>query len=413
MLVKVSPRAKAEDNFCGLNEASSDSSSANEPITHNLICFALYFLQAPMVDASDLPYRLLARRHNTSLCFTPMIHAKMFLEKEGYRHKFWKYTGMPSADRPLIAQFCGNDKNALLEALKLVEGHVDGVDINCGCPQMIAKRGGYGAFLLEEDDGDLIVDIVKHLSTRMNVPVSVKVRILPTGIQDSLLLYERLVDAGAAMLTIHGRTRLQNKIHTGAANWDHVRAVVERLGSRVPILANGGIANFDDVKRCLEHTGADGVMSSEAILEYPPLFTETNVLSTDYKRTGPGRVQMAREYLELCEKYPPQEGGQGSGMKCIRAHLHRFLHADLQHRTDVRDAVVRAFSMEAAWDVVNAIQSVHERNGHDVSGEQLSWYVRHQMDEERHASGPRNFSDEKKWAEEEGEDTGPEEVGTR
>ena len=60
--------------------------------------------------------------------------------------------------------------------------------------------------------------------------------------------------------------------------------------------------------------------------------------------------------------------------------------------------------MEAAWDVVNAIQSVHERNGHDVSGEQLSWYVRHQMDEERHASGPRNFSDEKKWAEEEGED---------
>ena len=356
-----------------------------------------------MVDASDLPYRLLTRRYNTSLCFTPMIHARMFLEKPGYRHKFWKYTGMPAEDRPLIAQFCGNDKDVLLEAMKLVEEHVDGVDINCGCPQQIAKRGGYGAFLLEEDNGDLIVDIVRHLAQHMDVPVSVKVRILPSGIEDSLVLYKRLVDAGAAMLTIHGRTRLQNKVFTGAANWDYIREVVNHFGDRIPIIANGGISNMDDVKICFEYCGVDGVMSSEAILEYPPLFTETNVASTDGKRTGPGRLQMAEDYLKLCEEYPPDEGGQGSGMKCIRAHLHRFLHADLNIHTEVRDAVVRAFTMKAAWDVVNKIKSIHA-DGHNIIDEQLSWYVRHISDVERHAGAGRNFDDEKKCATEEEEE---------
>jgi tRNA-dihydrouridine synthase 1 len=357
-----------------------------------------------------------------------MIHARMFLEKPGYRHKFWRYTGMPAEDRPLIAQFCGNDKHILLEAMKIVEHQVDGVDINCGCPQMIAKRGGYGAFLLEEENGDLIVDIVEHLAKHMNVPVSVKVRILPSGIEESLILYRRLLNAGAAMLTIHGRTRLQNKVFTGASNWDHIREVVNQLGDRVPIIANGGISNMDDVKRCIRYTGVDGVMSSEAILEYPPLFTETNVSSTDYKRTGPGRLQMAEDYLKLCEKYPPDQGGQGSGMKCVRAHLHRFLHPDLQLHTEVRDAVVGACTMEAAWKVLTMIRTIHEDSGHIINDEvsswcpftvaifgnshgifllqQLSWYVRHRGNAERHSGTGRKYEDEKKCsADEEEEET--------
>lgn len=146
---------------------------------------------APMVDASELPYRLLTRRYNANLCFTPMIHAKMFTEKPKYRDKFWKVMdGMPPDDRPLIAQFCGHDKHILLAAMQIVEHYVDGVDVNCGCPQGIAKRGRYGAFLMEEEDGDVVVDIVHHLSSNLSVPVSVKVRLLPSGIEDSLILYQ-------------------------------------------------------------------------------------------------------------------------------------------------------------------------------------------------------------------------------
>lgn len=358
---------------------------------------------APMVDASDLPYRLLTRRYNTNLCFTPMIHAKMFTEKAKYRQKFWKEVeGMPPEDRPLIAQFCGHDKDILLKAMKVVENHVDGVDVNCGCPQGIAKRGRYGAYLMEEEGGDLIVDIVKHLTANLNVPVSVKLRVLPSGIEDSLKLYERLVDAGAAMLTIHGRNRHNKGQEISDANWDHIKMVVDKVGHRVPVISNGSISNMDDVRRCLEYTGADGVMSSEGVLEYPPLFTETNVESTGYKRTGPGRLQMAEDYVELCKTHFPSDGGQGSGFKCIRAHLHRFLHADLQRHTKARDALVRAFSMEAMDDVVRMVREYHESKEHDVTEEQLSWYVRH-----RNSDGDNSGEDDE---EEKKEATAREEV---
>ncbi|KAL3817676.1 hypothetical protein ACHAXA_002825 [Cyclostephanos tholiformis] len=335
---------------------------------------------APMVDASDLPYRLLTRRYNANLCYTPMIHARMFVDKPGYRRKFWKVgVGTPAEDRPLIVQFCGNDKHVLLSAMKLVENDVDGVDINCGCPQGIARRGRYGAYLMEEDGGDRIVDIVRHLSTNLTVPVCVKLRILPTGIDDSLMLYGRLVDAGASMLAIHGRDRHQRQDATGSADWDAIRRVVDLVGDRVPVLANGGISNMDDVRACLEYTGADGVMSSEAILEYPPLYTETNTRSTNYLRTGPGRLDVASDYLELCRRYPPDDGGQGSGLKCIRAHMHRFLHADMRGNASLRDAVVRTFTMEGAGDVIDMARNIHESCGHDVGDEQLSWYVRHRV----------------------------------
>ena len=354
-------------------------------------------VSAPMVDASDLPYRLLTRRYNTNLCFTPMIHARMFTETLQYRRKFWKYNeGMPDEDRPLIAQFCGHDKDILLKAMQIVEPHVDAVDVNCGCPQGIAKRGRYGAYLMEEGGGDRIVTIVKHLTQHLNVPVTVKLRILPSGIDDSLRLYERLVDAGAAMLTIHGRTREQRGHDTGAANWDDIKRVVELVGHRVPIIANGGICNMDDVRRCLEVTGADGVMSSESILEYPPLFTETNVESTNYKRTGPSRLQMAQDYLELCKQYPPEQGGQGSGFKCIGAHLHRFLHADLQVHTELRDAVIKAYSIEDAEAVIKMVRDVYDKEDHDVSEEQVSWYIRHRLRQEEDDRKREGYIEEKK-----------------
>ena len=69
--------------------------------------------------------------------------------------------------------------------MQIVENDVDGVDINCGCPQQIAKRGRYGAYLMEEENGDKIVDIVSHLTKHLNVPVTVKLPVLPSGIDDS------------------------------------------------------------------------------------------------------------------------------------------------------------------------------------------------------------------------------------
>ena len=341
---------------------------------------------APMVDQSDLPFRLLCRRYGANLCYTPMIHSKLVLSSPAYRAKF---TGTwIDADRPLIAQLCGSDPGAMLEAARLVEPYVDGIDINCGCPQGIAKRGDYGAFLLEQEEK--LLKLVRHLVRHLTVPLSVKVRLLPDPetnphkLNDpshvpfdtpgaSLALYGKLVDAGVHLLTIHGRTRKQKQDLTGHADWETIRKAVERYGDRIPIFANGSIATYADVEDCLRTTGCDGVMSSESLLEYPPIFYRVPQTPT---RTV-GRLRLAREYMELAKQHPPNVGGQGSGLKCIRIHLHRFLHRDLQDDFGFRRKIIADASVEDLEESLVICAENQARDRHDVGDEELSWYTRH------------------------------------
>jgi tRNA-dihydrouridine synthase 1 len=377
---------------------------------------------APMVDQSDLPFRLLCRRYGSNLCFTPMIHARLAVTSKMYQSKFIG-TWLDPEDRPLIAQLCGSDPDIMLQAAQLVEPYVDGIDINCGCPQGIAKRGNYGAFLLEQES--TLLPLVEHLSRHLNVPLSVKVRLLPApdlpphsngdgGDDDgfdiptaSLELYGKLVKAGAHLLTIHGRTRKQKQDMTGQSDWETIRKAVELYGDQIPIFANGSIYDYHDVEECLKQTGVDGVMSSESLLEYPAIFykepqeadlmteeeheerqmqqqeQQLQMTKEEYQLRRPtsrrtiGRLQLAMEYMELAKQYPPEEGGQGSGLKCIRGHIHKILHKDLQDDFELRQKVVTAKTRDELEECLQNCQDKHQRDGHQVETEQLSWYIRH------------------------------------
>ncbi|VEU35888.1 unnamed protein product [Pseudo-nitzschia multistriata] len=361
---------------------------------------------APMVDASDLPFRLLCRRYGANLCYTPMIHSRLVVDSKTYREKFTG-TWLETADRPLIAQICGSDPDDFLKAARLVEPYVDGIDINCGCPQGIARRGDYGAFLLEQEDK--LLKLVKHLVANLTVPLSVKVRLLPDPetnphkLNDpsykgfdtpaaSLALYGKLVDAGVHLLTIHGRTRKQKQDMTGVADWETIRKAVELYGDRIPIFANGSIEHYSDVEECLRTTNCDGVMSSESLLEFPPIFYKTPQ-SPPSQRTI-GRLQLAEEYMDLAKKYPPNKGGQGSGLKCIRIHVHRFLHKDLQEDTEFRQKIIADKSLSDLEESLELCRQKHTRENHSVGDEALSWYRRH-----RDAKVQRDIQSERNDAE--------------
>mmetsp|Transcript_3950 Transcript_3950/g.8445 ORF Transcript_3950/g.8445 Transcript_3950/m.8445 type:complete len:489 (+) Transcript_3950:156-1622(+) len=300
---------------------------------------------APMVDASELAFRALCRKYGTRICWTPMLHSRLFCENEVYRAE--KFT-TDAADRPLVVQFCGHDKDVLLEAAKMVEAQCDMIDLNLGCPQDIARRGRYGAFLMEEVE--LLEEIVSHLSKNLKVPVSCKIRIFPE-LERTLDLARRLEASGASLITVHGRTKEQNKEGRGHSDWQVIRKVKDSV--KIPVIANGSIGVRSDIQRCLDASNADGVMSAEAILENP-------ALGLPEGETMPEPTQLAREYLDFAEKY-------NEGCKITRAHLFKILHGIFDVHKDFRLAFAERSSSEG-WlpfyrTMLDKVEAMHGENG--------------------------------------------------
>ncbi|KAI4327421.1 hypothetical protein L6164_019885 [Bauhinia variegata] len=274
------------------------------------------FIVAPMVDNSELPFRMLCRKYGAQAAYTPMLHSRIFTETEKYRKE--EFTTCKE-DRPLFVQFCANDPDILLEAARKVERYCDYVDINLGCPQRIARRGNYGAFLM--DKLPLVKHLVEKLALNLQVPVSCKIRIFP-NLEDTIRYARMLEEAGCSLLAVHGRTRDEKDGKKFRADWKAIRAVKNAV--KIPVLANGNIRHMEDVHDCLEETGVEGVLSAETLLENPALFAgfrtpewvaESEVGIID------GRLDQADllvEYLKLCENYPVP-------WRMIRSHVHKLL----------------------------------------------------------------------------------------
>ena len=160
------------------------------------------------------------------------------------------------------------------------------------------------------------------------------------------------------MLVVHGRCREHKKQFIGPANWTMIRKIKQALS--IPVFANGGISTYKDVVACLEYTGCDGVMSSEAILEYPALFDDSKLYDMD---------ELVEDFLEMVIKYPGE-----SDIKNVRSHLHKFLHAGLKVHTDLRDRIAESKSL----DELKAIAAIlKERRIAIEPYDKLGWYYRY------------------------------------
>ncbi|KAL5987749.1 hypothetical protein ACLOJK_035502 [Asimina triloba] len=330
---------------------------------------------APMVDNSELPFRMLCRRYGAEAAYTPMLHSRIFLENE--KQRSLEFTTCKE-DRPLFVQFCANDPDTLLGAARIVEPHCDYVDINLGigdnrrtydnrwtlrilssiailtrpCPQRIARRGNYGAFLM--DNLPLVKSLVQKLTDNLNVPVSCKIRIFP-NLQDTIAYARMLEDAGCSLLAVHGRTRDEKDGKKFRADWNAIKAVKDAV--KIPVLANGNVRHMEDVTRCLEETGVEGVLSAESLLENPALFSgyrTTEWGEADNKSSVDGQLDQADllvEYLKLCEKHPVP-------WRMIRSHVHKMLGDWFRLHPQLREELNAQSKLTFEWlyDMVNCLR---------------------------------------------------------
>lgn len=228
------------------------------------------YILGPMVGQSELPFRVLCRRYGTPLCYTPMFVSSKFLDKS-YRDEVWSTCAQ---DRPLIVQFCANDPDVLLKAARLVENQCDAIDINLGCPQKVAKRQNYGAYLM--DNLPLVGRLVKILATNLKIPVVCKIRRFEDPAK-TLQYCLMLQNSGCSMLAIHPRTRDQKE--EALADWSCVRALREALS--IPVVVNGDMWHAEDVEACRRVTGAAAYMSAQGLLHNPALFASMSESSQE------------------------------------------------------------------------------------------------------------------------------------
>ena len=183
---------------------------------------------------------------------------------------------------------------------------------------------------------------------------------------------------GVQMLTIHGRRVEENKLFTGPADWEIIRKVVTSLS--IPVVANGGIASHSDALRCLEYTGAAGVMSSEALLENPRLFSKDGdaLFRNDYLKA---QISVAEEYLAIVKSHRlPRPLFQ-----VVRSHLFKFcfMMLDCRGNSDLRE-LLASVDFEEMQGVIKQLRDRLEAVGMNESlarergllGPTL-WYFRH------------------------------------
>jgi tRNA-dihydrouridine synthase B len=212
---------------------------------------------APMAGVSVQAFRRQGRRFGAGLVCSEMVSCA------GIEHRNERtlgYLRVAADEHPLAIQLFGSEPRTMAEAARMVEAAgADLVDVNFGCPVRKVTKTGAGATLL--DDPDRAARIVAAIASAVDIPVSVKLRRgLRDGARDCLVIGPRLVEAGAASLTLHPRSAQQ--MYTGSADHALTAELVSLVG--VPVVASGDIVSRAKAQTVLATTGASAVMVGRA-----------------------------------------------------------------------------------------------------------------------------------------------------
>lgn len=276
----------------------TDFTSNNKPIV------AL----APMDGYCDSAFRAICRRVASDI-----VVFSEFYSADGLHHNPLLAKRVLTHDpieHPLVFQIFGNTPEVFLSAGKIIESYgAQGVDINMGCPAKKVVKCGYGSGLMV--DRDRAMKIVNILAENLSIPVTVKTRLGWNGAEELVEFWKALEQAGAKLITVHGRTYKQE--YTGNADWSPIKELQKNVW--IPVLGNGDCKSYEDGIGKMENLA--GFMIARASLGNPWCFLPGN-----YEPTWIERLAVMREHMErmVATKW------ENRACLEIRKHFTHYLH---------------------------------------------------------------------------------------
>ena len=311
-------------------------------------------LLAPMEDVSDPPFRALCKENGADVVYTE------FISSEGLIRNAVKSTmklDIYEKERPVGIQIFGANLDSMLQSVDIVEKtKPDIIDINFGCPVKKVVCKGAGAGILK--DIDKMEMLTREMAKRTNIPLTVKTRL---GWDEKSIkiveVAERIQDAGAQAITIHGRTRAQ--MYKGFADWRLISDVKNNPRMKIPVFGNGDVNSPEKALEMRDKFGLDGAMIGRASIGNPWFFNQVkHFFKTGEHLPQPTineRINMAEAHLKMSIKWK----GEKLGVLETRRHYSNYFKGIPDFKKYRTIMVTSDFSK----DIFNLFAELKERFG--------------------------------------------------
>ena len=302
---------------------------------------------APMAGVTDWAFRTMCARLGAGVTVTEMVSSRALVYRDQKSAKLLR----KNEGSLCGAQIFGNDPDIMAEGARLaleISG-CDFLDINMGCPMPKIALSGDGCGLMRTPE--LAGKIVEAVAKAVDVPVTVKCRLgWDKGNINVLDFTKRMEDSGAAMVTVHGRTRAM--LYTGVADWDMIGKVKQNLS--IPVIANGDITDGQAAVRCRKRTGADGLMIGRSVFGDPWIFEEVQdaLDGEEYE----GRPSLADRIAVALEQFRLAEQDHGEHIACLEARKHfAWYLRGVAHSSYYKNQITSLTTMEDIYRVAKDV----------------------------------------------------------
>lgn len=306
-------------------------------------------LLAPMEDVSDPPFRALCKEQGADVVYTEFISSEGLIRDAA---KSVQKLDIYDKERPVGIQIFGANMDSMLKTVEIVEqSNPDFIDINYGCPVKKVVSKGAGAGILK--DIPLMVDLTEAMVKHTKIPITVKTRL--GWDHDSIRIIEvaeRLQDAGAKAIAIHGRTRAQ--MYKGEANWEPIADVKNNPRMQIPVFGNGDVNTPEKAKLMRDKYGLDGAMIGRASIGNPWFFAQVKHFFKTGKHLDPPsisqRVAMAKRHLQMAIEW----NGEHAGLFETRRHYTNYFKG-IPHFKEYRLKMVTSETKEEVFTVFEEV----------------------------------------------------------